>query len=66
MPFINQKDILKWRMTNWSDTIANMSSEQACTDLMSTVKDILLEYTKIRGKKQNKQTKKGKTKFTLV
>lgn len=54
MPFIPQKDMLlienEIKQINWSDTIGNMSCGQACTDLMSTVKDILLKYTKIRGK----------------
>lgn len=57
MPFISQKDMAlvenEIKQLNWSDTISNISCEQACTDLMSTVKDILLKYTKIRGKKPN-------------
>lgn len=57
MPFISQKDVLlietEIKQINWSDTIGNMSCGQACTDLMSTVKDILLKYTKIRGNKTN-------------
>ena len=57
MPFISQKDMAiienEIKQLNWSDTIGNISCEQACTDLMSAVKDILLKYTKIRGKKPN-------------
>lgn len=64
MPFISQKDMLaienEIKQINWSDTIGNMSCEQACTDLMSTVKTVT-EIHKNKG-----QENKCKTKFTLV
>ena len=57
MPFISPKDMAlienEIKQLNWSDTIGNVSCEQACIDLMSIVKDILLKYTRIRGKKTN-------------
>ena len=65
MPFISQKDMAlienKIKQLNWCDTIGYISLEQACTDLMSTVKDILLKYTKNKGQKN-----KCRTKFTPV
>jgi len=59
MPFITSKDMAfienEIKQVNWYDKIGSMTCEPASADLMSTIKDITLKYTKKRGKKTNKK-----------
>lgn len=59
MPFIAPKDMTfienEIKQVNWHNTIGSMPCEPACADLMSTIKDIILKYTKKRSKKTNKK-----------
>lgn len=59
MPFIASKDMAlienEIKQINWHDTIGSLPCEPACADLMSTIKGIILKYTRKRGKKTNKK-----------